>query len=193
MKANGTAVSVRTNNAYSGADIQLYSFFSLAAERCELSASYVSSEEQPPRTSWLGGWVDTKTSVDYLKKIKITVTARNLALELPAHCTAAILTDISQLFSTNMKDVPKIQWYWSSTNTLYFTRVMINIVAVSHDSAACYLMIWRHLLPLSSTLKKQAAGSSETVVIRYHSEQCHFPEHSNFQELSCFHGTRSSW
>jgi hypothetical protein len=35
-----------------------------------------------------------------------------------------------------MKDVPRVKWYRSSTNTLYFTRVMINIVAVSHDSAA---------------------------------------------------------
>jgi hypothetical protein len=45
---------------------------------------------------------------------------------------------------------------------------MINNVAVSHNSAACYLTIWRHLLPLSSTLKKRAAGSSEILVMRYH-------------------------
>jgi hypothetical protein len=47
--------------------------------------------------------------VDILNKIKITVTARNQALELPAHSIAAILTDLSQLFSTNLKVVPKIQ------------------------------------------------------------------------------------
>jgi len=70
---------------------------------------------------------------------------------------------------------------------------MTNIVAVSHDSAAGYLMIWRHLLTLFSTLKKGAENSSETLVMRYHSKHCHFPEHSNLPELSCFHGTRISW
>jgi hypothetical protein len=35
-----------------------------------------------------------------------------------------------------MKDIPKIKWYRPSTNTLYFNRVMINIVALSHNSAA---------------------------------------------------------
>ena len=70
---------------------------------------------------------------------------------------------------------------------------MTNIVAVSHDSAACYLMIWRHLLTLFSNLKKGAAVSSETLVMRYHSKQCHFPEHKNLPELICFHGTWISW
>jgi hypothetical protein len=94
---------------YSGADIQLYSFLSLAVGRSELSASYVSSEGTAPRNSRMGGWVHPIISVDILKKIKITVTARNRAQELPAHSMATILTDLSQLFSTNMKDIPKIQ------------------------------------------------------------------------------------
>jgi hypothetical protein len=45
--------------------------------------------------------------VGILKRIKITVTARNEALEHPAHSIATILTDPSQLFSTNMKDITK--------------------------------------------------------------------------------------
>ena len=44
-----------------------------------------------------------------------------------------------------MKDVPKIQSFWSSTNSLYITTVMINISHVGHDRAACYLVIWRHI------------------------------------------------
>ena len=70
---------------------------------------------------------------------------------------------------------------------------MTNIVAVSHDSATGYLMIWRHFLNLFSTLKKGAVVSSESLVMRYHSKQCHYPEHSNLPEFSCFHGTRISW
>jgi len=136
VKAKGTAVSVHANNTYKGGDVQLYSFLPLAVDRSELSSSYVSSVGTAASSSWTGGWVGTKTSVDNLKNIKITVTARNWALDLPTHSIAAILTDLSQFFSINMKDVPKIQWYWSSTNTLYFTRVMINIAALSHDSAA---------------------------------------------------------
>ena len=76
---------------------------------------------------------------------------------------------------------------------MHFTRIMTNIVAVSHDSAACYLMIWRHLLTLISTLKKEAAFSSETLVMRYQSKHCHFPIHSNLPEHSYFHGTWISW
>jgi hypothetical protein len=70
---------------------------------------------------------------------------------------------------------------------------MTNIRHVSHDSAACYIMIWRHLLTLFSTLKKEVVGSSEILVTRYHSEQYHFREHSNLQEISRFQGTRISW
>jgi len=51
-------------------------------------------------------------------------------------------------------------------------------------------MTRRELLSLSSTLKKQSAGSSETLVMGYHSKQCHFPEHGNLEELRCYHGTR---
>jgi hypothetical protein len=70
---------------------------------------------------------------------------------------------------------------------------MINIRHVSHDSVACYLMIWRQSLNLFSTMKKEGAVSSETLVTRYHSEQCHFPEHSILQESHSIHGTRISW
>ena len=47
VKAKGTAVSVHAMKEYRGADVQLYSFLSLAVEGCNLSASYVSSGEQP--------------------------------------------------------------------------------------------------------------------------------------------------
>ena len=43
VQAKGTAVSVHAIKAYRAADVQLYSFLTLAVERCELSASYVSS------------------------------------------------------------------------------------------------------------------------------------------------------
>jgi len=43
-----------------------------------------------------------------------------------------------------------------------------------------YLLPWRN--------KKQV-----TLVTRYHSKQCHFPEHSHLQESLCIHGTRISW
>jgi len=42
-------------------------------------------------------------------------------------------------------------------------------------------------------VKKQEAGYSETLVMRYHSKQCHFPEHSQLQGSLCIHGTRISW
>jgi hypothetical protein len=45
VQAKGTAVSVHAIKAYRAADVQLYSFLSLAVDRCELSASYVSSGE----------------------------------------------------------------------------------------------------------------------------------------------------
>ena len=43
VQAKGTAVSVHAIKAHRAADVQLYSFLSLAVDRCELSASYVSS------------------------------------------------------------------------------------------------------------------------------------------------------
>jgi hypothetical protein len=43
VQAKRTDVSVHANNAYRAADVQLYSFLSLAVDRCELSSSYVSS------------------------------------------------------------------------------------------------------------------------------------------------------
>jgi len=43
VQAKGTAVSVHAIKAYRAADVQLYSFLTLAVDRCELSASYVSS------------------------------------------------------------------------------------------------------------------------------------------------------
>ena len=122
-------------------------------------------------TFWKGGWVGPRSSVDILKKLKMTVNARNRGLDRPAHSIATILTDLSQLFSTNMKDNSKYSRSKLKKIPCYFNRVMINIRHVSHDSAACYLMVWRHLLTLFSTLKKEAVGSSETLVMRYHSEQ----------------------
>jgi hypothetical protein len=47
VKAKSTAVSANAMKEYRGVDVQLYSFLSLAVERCKLSASYVSSGKQP--------------------------------------------------------------------------------------------------------------------------------------------------
>jgi len=48
VKAKGTAVSVHAMKEYRGADIQLYSFLTLAVDRCDLSASYISSGGTDP-------------------------------------------------------------------------------------------------------------------------------------------------
>jgi hypothetical protein len=109
VKAEVIAVSVHAIKAYRGADVQLYAFLSLAVDRRELSASHVSSGEQ---TQYLLnrrlGWSQNQCGHSE-EDIKITVTARNRALDSPAHSTTTVLTDLSQFFSTDMKDVPKIQ------------------------------------------------------------------------------------
>jgi len=51
------------------------------------------------------GW--SKYQCGHSEDDKITVTVRNEALEHPAHNIATILTDASQLFSTNMKGIFK--------------------------------------------------------------------------------------
>jgi len=48
VQAKGTAVSVHAIKAYRAADVQLYSFLTLAVDRCELSASYISSGGTDP-------------------------------------------------------------------------------------------------------------------------------------------------
>ena len=89
-------------------------------------------------TCRIGGWVGPRTSVDNLKNIK--------SLSLPGTEPWTVqpiakpqLTNLFQLFSKNMKVVPKTQWYWSSTNSLYFTRVMINI---KHASQTGNLLLY---------------------------------------------------
>ena len=84
-------------------------------------------------TSQIGGLVGPRNRVDNLK-IEITVTARNWALDCPAHCTATTDWPIPAPQQKHEGHF-KIQWYWSSINTLCFTRVMINIRHVNQTGS----------------------------------------------------------
>jgi len=76
VKAKGTAFSVHAMKEYRGADVQLYAFLTLAAERlsCQLHTSALGNT---PQYRLNRGWVGPKTGMDNLKKMKITFTARN--------------------------------------------------------------------------------------------------------------------
>ena len=107
VKAKGTAVSAYAMKEYRGADVQIYSFFPFGSRQMRVVRFIHQLCGIAHSNSWIGSWVGTKTSVDNLKKIKTTVIARNWALDCPAHNIATVLTEIFQLFSTNMKDISK--------------------------------------------------------------------------------------
>jgi hypothetical protein len=108
VKTKGAAVSVEDNKSYTAAEVQIFTFLSLAVDISKLSASCQVLGNGPQYLlNRKLGW--QQEQVDNLKKIKVTVPVRNRALDRPGNSIATILTDLSQLFSTNMKDFPKIR------------------------------------------------------------------------------------
>jgi len=76
---------------------------------CQLHTSALGGKTQ---YLWIAGYVGPRISVDFLKKMKITFTARNRVLDRPVHSIATIMTDLLLVFSTNMNDISK----YSHTN-----------------------------------------------------------------------------